>query len=126
MSEITKTVMIVEDDPSVRALLSMTLEDEAYRVETAADGLEALDKLQQQRPDAILLDLMLPGLDGRAVIASLDHDLGVDPIPIIAVSAGSRYLDVGEHGVHAYLSKPFQIDTLLTVLAEVLAAHPAA
>jgi CheY-like chemotaxis protein len=115
-----KTVMVVEDEPAIRGLLCMTLECENYRVEAAGDGREALDKVEQALPDAILLDLMLPNMDGWALINALSERSETDGIPIIAVSATQRYLDIGERGVQAFLSKPFDVDTLLVVLEDVL------
>jgi chemosensory pili system protein ChpA (sensor histidine kinase/response regulator) len=115
-----KTVMVVEDEPAIRGLLSMTLESENYEVETAGDGREALSKLEQRAPDVILLDLMLPNMDGWTLIDVLGDDSATDGIPIIVVSAGQPYLGVGEGGVQAFLSKPFDVDTLLKVLEEVL------
>jgi CheY-like chemotaxis protein len=115
-----KTIMVVEDEPVIRGLLSMTLECENYHVETASDGQEALCKLQREAPDLILLDLMLPIMDGWQFIAALRGQARTKKIPIVAVSAGTRYMDVGERGVHAFLSKPFDVDTLLVVLKEVL------
>ena len=115
-----KTVMVVEDEPAIRSLLCMTLEYENYHVEAAGDGQEALDRVEQVRPDAILLDLMLPTMDGWALIDALNERPQTDGIPIIAVSATQRYHDVGERGVQAFLSKPFDVDTLLIVLADVL------
>jgi DNA-binding response OmpR family regulator len=110
-------VLVVEDDAATRDLLSLTLEADNYHVVTAMDGQEALDAVKLQRPDVILLDLMLPRVDGWQVIESLDD--GSDCIPIITMSAGQRYWGVGEHGVKAFLSKPYHIDSLLTVLDEV-------
>jgi CheY-like chemotaxis protein len=115
-----KTVMVVEDEPAIRGLLSMTLESENYRVETAGDGREALTKVGRHSPDLILLDLMLPNMDGWEVIEALHEESDTKRIPIIAVSAGRRIADVGERGVQAFLSKPFDVDTLLKVLEEVL------
>ena len=115
-----KTIMVVEDEPAIRGLLCMTLECENYHVESAGDGREALDKVDRVSPDAILLDLMLPNVDGWAVIDALSERSETDGIPIIAVSATQRYLNVGERGVQAFLSKPFDVDTLLVVLADVL------
>ena len=115
-----KTVMVVEDEPAIRGLLCITLESENYRVETAGDGLEALNKVKQALPDAILLDLMLPNMDGWALINALSERSETGGIPIIAVSATQRFLNVGERSVHAFLSKPFDVDTLLIVLEEVL------
>ena len=115
-----KTIMIIEDEPAIRGLLSMTLECENYHVETAGDGREALDKVERVQPDAILLDLVLPNMDGWAFVNALSERSETDGIPIIAVSASQRYLNVGERGVHAFLSKPFDVDTLLVVLEGVL------
>jgi len=115
-----KTVMVVEDEPAIRGLLSMTLECENYHVETAGDGQEALDMVERVHPDAILLDLMLPTMDGWELINALSARSATDGIPIIAVSASQRHLNVGEQGVQAFLSKPFDVDTLLVVLEEVL------
>jgi CheY-like chemotaxis protein len=116
-----KTVLVVEDEPAIRGLLSLTLEAERYRVATAEDGHEALSRIRDRPPDAILLDLLLPRMDGWGVIRSLKHDGMAGQIPIIAVSAGDRRAAVGEHGVRAFLSKPFDLETLLVVLEDVLA-----
>ena len=115
-----KTVMVVEDEPVIRGLLCMTLEGENYRVESAEDGREALDKVGQVLPDAILLDLMLPNMDGWSLIAALSERSETERIPIIAVSAAQRGLNVGERGVHAFLSKPFDVDILLIALEDAL------
>lgn len=124
-TDIPKHVLIVEDEPAIRGLLSLTLEAERYVVTIAEDGQEALSKLKEQTPDAILLDLMLPKVDGLAVIASLDSGKRSGQIPIIAVSAGKRRAVVGQQGVQAFLSKPFDMDTLLVVLEDALAASSA-
>jgi chemosensory pili system protein ChpA (sensor histidine kinase/response regulator) len=113
-----KIILVVEDAPALRGLLSLILEDEDYHVETACDGKEALDKVQEHRPDAILLDLLLPLLDGWAVIDSLNADTERNAIPIIAISSGQRPATVGERGVHANMSKPFNIDTMLLMLEQ--------
>jgi CheY-like chemotaxis protein len=115
-----RTVMIVEDEPAIRGLLSLTLEAEDYRVETAADGREALEKVRCRRPDAMLVDLAMPVMDGWSLIDTLDADADVGEIPVVAVSATNRYAAVGEHGVCAFLSKPFDVDTLLAVLADAI------
>ena len=115
-----RTILIVEDEPAIRALLAMTLEGENYRVSTAEDGHDALVLLKDQKPDAVVLDLMLPTMDGWHMIESLDRDQPGADIPIIAVSAGQRKLSVGEHGVRAFLSKPYDLDTLLVTLDQVL------
>ncbi len=60
----TRTVLIVDDEPNIRGFLRMALEDEGFSVETAANGKEALDKVRRRPPDAVLLDLLMPVLDG--------------------------------------------------------------
>lgn len=115
-----KSVLIVEDEPAVRGLLSLMLESEQYRVRTAEDGQEALDQVEAARPDAILLDLNLPRVDGWQVIASLDRNFHAQNVPIIALTAGTKKVTVGQQGIKAFLSKPFDLDTLLIVLDQVL------
>ena len=120
-----RTVMIVEDEPAIRGLLSMTLEQEDYRVETAADGREALEKVRDHPPDAMLVDLSMPVMDGWTLIDTLGADATVGEIPVVAVSAADRYTAVGEHGVYAFLSKPFDVETLLMVLSDAIIEHEA-
>jgi len=120
IADTRRSVLIVEDEPTIRALVSMVLESENYDVATAEDGQAALAQLEHRKPDAMLLDLMLPKVDGWAVIDSLDHDTEAEDIPIIAVTAGQRKVVVGEQGVRAFLSKPYDLDTLLVTLDQVL------
>jgi CheY-like chemotaxis protein len=91
-------------------------------VATAEDGQEALSRIRDRQPDAILLDLLLPRMDGWSVIRSLEHDGTAGRIPIIAISAGDRRATVGKRGVKAFLAKPFDLETLLVVLEDVLAS----
>jgi CheY-like chemotaxis protein len=120
VSQSTKTVMIVEDEPSVRAMLSMMLKCEHYNVLALDDGGAALDMIDECRPDAILLDLALPTVSGWTVIDTLRRRSDTDTIPIVAISASQRFNAVGDDNVKAFLSKPFDIDTLLLVLDDVL------
>jgi CheY-like chemotaxis protein len=120
-----RTVMIVEDEPAIRGLLSMTLEQEDYRVETAANGREALEKVRDHPPDAMLIDLIMPVMDGWSLIDTLESDATVGEIPVVALSAIDRYVAVGEHHVFAFLSKPFDVETLLMVLSDAIIEHEA-
>jgi CheY-like chemotaxis protein len=119
-----KLVMVVEDDPAIRSLLSMTLEAENYRVEVAEDGHEALSKLEWMRPDVLLLDLMLPKLDGWEVIEALRANSRTRGLPIIAISAKYGLLSAMDHGVQGYLPKPFDTEVMLTIIDEVLRFEP--
>ena len=108
------SVLIVEDDPSVRDVLQVVLDSEGYEVVLAADGFEALDRLDEGLPDLVLLDLMLPRLDGASVVAELERR-GLWPgIPIVVLSAATQ-ADRWAAGIRAdgFIAKPFDIDVLL-------------
>ena len=108
------SVLIVEDDPSVRDVLQVVLDSEGYEVVLAADGFEALERLDEGLPDLVLLDLMLPRLDGASVVAELERR-GLWPgIPIVVLSAATQ-ADRWAARIRAdgYIAKPFDIDVLL-------------
>ncbi len=114
------TILLVEDDPSVREAVGMALEGDGYRVVTAATGDEAVERWRQHRPDLVLLDVMLPGKDGfdvcRAIRAS-------DQVPIIMLTAKSDPIDVVvglESGADDYVTKPFETRVLLARIKAVL------
>jgi two-component system response regulator MprA len=105
-------ILVVEDDPDVRRLLARVVAASGYRVDTAADGLEALRRIQRERPDLLLTDLIMPGLDGWRLIAQVQAlDLG---IPIIVVTALD---DAAPAGV-AVLRKPWDVAQLRAAIAE--------
>jgi CheY-like chemotaxis protein len=80
-------LLVVDDDPHVADLVRQSLEDEPYQIDAAADGLAALDAIGQRRPDVILLDLLMPRMDGFEVIASLQKDPERRDIPVIVLTA---------------------------------------
>ncbi|MHB2022324.1 MAG: response regulator [Mycobacteriales bacterium] len=105
-------VLVVEDDPSIRASLAMALEDEGYEVAVAADGEEALQQLGARGSDVVLVDLMLPGIDGFELTRRIRR--GSD-VPIIVVSARSDTHDIVaglEAGADDYITKPFVVPEL--------------
>jgi diguanylate cyclase (GGDEF)-like protein len=103
-------VLVVEDDETIQKLVGHVLGEQGYAVVGVADGPSALPAARAERPDVILLDLGLPGLDGFGVLDQLKDDLDVRGIPVIIVTAWedsglvSRALD---HGAHDYVRKPF-------------------
>ena len=100
-------VLVVDDDPSIRELASLYLEREGFQVSTAADGEEALEAVRQKAPSLVVLDLMLPKLDGFEVCRRLRRD---SDVPILMLTARSDDVDkiVGlELGADDYLAKPF-------------------
>jgi DNA-binding response OmpR family regulator len=109
----TSTVLVVDDEKTLRETVAYELEQEGYRVLTAADGREALEQFRAQRPDLVLLDLMLPELSGMEVCRILRAE---SDVPIIMLTAKSSEIDkvVGlEVGADDYVTKPFSLRELL-------------
>lgn len=107
-----KTILVVDDEKSIRELLVFNLEKEGYNTIEAADGADAVDKALECKPDLILLDVMLPRLDGISVCKKLRYALNINTIPILMISAKDTESDkiVGlEMGADDYITKPFQI-----------------
>jgi CheY-like chemotaxis protein len=124
----SKTILTVEDQPDIRRLIRMTLEFKGYQVVEASNGVEGLDAARRHRPDLILLDKMMPGMDGLTVSRTLAADPSLAAIPRVMLSALGMAEDrkAGlEAGVAAYLVKPFSPMELLS-LVERLTATPAA
>ena len=113
----TPVVLVVDDDLHVVDILESVLRTNGFDPISAADGEEALQLVKEKKPDLILLDLMLPRLDGYGVLEALRSDPGIGPVPIIiVVSARTFVADVEkafDKGANDYLSKPFQTDRLL-------------
>lgn len=114
------TILVVDDEPHVRKLVKTNLESSGYQVVTAADGEEALALVEREAPDLVLLDLMLPKLDGYAVCSRI-RDFST--VPIIMVTARSTEVDLirgFEVGADDYLTKPFAVSELLVRVQAVL------
>jgi DNA-binding response OmpR family regulator len=109
----SRTVLVVDDEPAITDSIAYTLRKEGYRVETAATGPDALAAARQLHPDAIVLDVMLPGMDGLQVCRTLRAE---STVPILLLSAKGEEVDriVGlELGADDYLGKPFAMRELL-------------
>jgi len=112
-----KKVLVVEDDPSLLELEKSILE-EYYAVQTAENGKEALLKIRQEKPDLIILDLMMPVMDGYQLCEELKKEKGLDTIPIVMVTAKNKHEDMEEgylSGAQGYIFKPFTAKDLLKV-----------
>ena len=118
---------MVEDDADLVELLRFNLKKAGFAVGTAIDGIEALKKARSLLPDLILLDLMLPELDGLAVCEVLRRDPATASVPVIMLTAMSSQLArlTGlEAGANDYVTKPFNFKDLLSRVEAALAASP--
>jgi DNA-binding response OmpR family regulator len=120
---VNRKVLVVDDDPSVRKLLNQTLEMEGYEVSTAADGEEALEELPAAQPDVVVLDVMMPKLNGLDVLDRIRRNPETSTLPVILLTAKSSKEDVWEgwqRGVDYYMTKPFDVEELLRFIEYVL------
>jgi len=114
-------VLAVDDDPVIQRLLQVNLEMEGYEVELAGDGEEALAKVREFAPAIVLLDIMMPKLDGWQVCAAMKEDPALASIPVVFLSARAQDADVqrgNDLGAAAYITKPFDPIDLLELVEE--------
>ncbi|CAK8719433.1 Response regulatory domain-containing protein [Candidatus Electronema halotolerans] len=118
-----RTVLVVEDSPTTRKVIKMTLQSGGFRVIEAMDGVEALSKLNDNRPDMVLLDIMLPKIDGYKLLSILKKNGETKHIPVVMLTSKNRILDkVKGHlsAASAYLTKPFKPAELINVVSGIL------
>ena len=116
-------VLIVDDEAFNVDYLEQALEDSNYQIITASNGKEALDKIQSEQPDLVLLDLMMPILDGFAVLAQVKADQVLRDIPFIIISSehDSKSVVKGiKQGAEDYLTKPVNADLLVKKVKDYL------
>ncbi len=117
------TIMVVEDEQDLQDLLHYNLEREGYNVAAATRGEEALKSIRKKRPDMVLLDLMLPGIDGLEVCRALRSDEATRDLPIVMLTAKGEEADVVtglELGADDYITKPFSPRVLIARIKAVL------
>ncbi len=121
--EVKSRILIVDDTEDIVKLVKMYLEHHHYEVITAYDGQEGLDKAKAESPDLIILDLMLPRINGYKICGLLKRDSRYAKIPIVIFSAKTQEKDMklGEDvGADAYLTKPFEPEVLLSKIKALL------
>jgi DNA-binding response OmpR family regulator len=119
-----KRILVVDDEARVMTVIQKRLESAGYEVLTAMDGNEALIKARSERPDLIILDLILPKLNGYQVCSILKRDSYYKQIPIIMLTARTQERDIEEGmrvGADAYMTKPFKNEALLAQIEQLLA-----
>ena len=122
-------ILLVDDEPSIVKMVGKRLEVEGFEVLIAMDGQEGLDKARAERPDLIVLDLMLPKLNGYEVCTMLKQDTRYQGIPVVLFTAKAQEKDekLGmECGANAYVKKPFRAQELLEKIRALLPATPRA
>lgn len=121
-------VMAVDDDHVIRGLIEVNLEMEGHEVVTAVDGREALQKVRADPPELILLDVMMPNVNGWQVAEALKREEATRHIPIIFLSARAMEADVRKGldlGVESYVTKPFDPIDLMQLVNRLLAERSA-
>jgi len=120
-----KKVLIVDDEPDILLMLRVDLEAEGYETALAADGETALRRISEDRPDLVLLDVMMPVVDGWGVLQRMSS--GGHQAPVVVVSAKASDHDAVralELGATDYVVKPFDPTLLLSTVADVLSSTP--
>ena len=112
-----RRILLVEDEPAMRAVVAETLRGEGYVVDEAGDGVEGLGRLRSVRPDLNLLDMAMPGLDGRSFLDQRRAESAAHDIPIVIVSATPVLApEPQEASVVAIVVKPFELEALLAMV----------
>jgi DNA-binding response OmpR family regulator len=111
-------ILVVDDEPMVRDTLGQVLADEGYVVDVACDGADALDRVHAARPDVILLDLMMPGMNGRQFLSTLRDDSAYTGVPVLIMTAvHGLEINLNSIGASEVVEKPFDVDDLLNKVA---------
>ncbi len=120
-----KKILVVDDELIIVKMLEKGLSRQGYEVSTANDGVQALHRVRQNRPDLIILDIMMPNMDGTEVAGRLREEEETKAIPIIFLSAlwddQKQEKGVGEQaGLNVGIAKPFQLDQILAKVRELI------
>jgi CheY-like chemotaxis protein len=122
-------LLVVDDEPDAVLILAETLSARGYEVTTAGRGEQAIMLARAEKPDLILLDILMPDMDGTQVAAALQEDPTTRNIPVIFLTClitkktqeiGLRYHDAGQY---AFMSKPYDLDNLLTEINRLIGVH---
>ncbi len=115
-------VLVCDDERHIVRLIQVNLEREGYKVVTAYDGKEGLEKVQSEKPDLMVLDVMMPYMDGFEVLKTLRRDSATADLPVIMLTAKAQDKDVFEgytYGADMYLTKPFNPRELIAFVKRI-------
>jgi CheY-like chemotaxis protein len=119
-----RRVLVVDDESTIRELVAEALRESGYVVETAPNGAAALEVIRGFVPHAIVLDLMMPRLDGVGFVQMLRLNPRVADVPVLLVTAAyAGYTAAEQVGARAFLSKPFELDRLVELVGELVGAQ---
>lgn len=116
------TVLVVDDEPVLRAIVRDVLVEAGYTVVEAADGRAMLELVKRNRPDLVLMDVMMPGLDGREAYRALRGRADLRSVPVVMMSAAVHPNGL-DPTIAAFLPKPFALDQLLATVVRFI-GHP--
>jgi len=118
-----KKILIADDRSEVVELVKVTLEGEDYQIFSASDGREALEKTRLEKPDLVLLDIIMPNMNGLEVLGEIKRDPRTKEIPVIMLTAQGQKSDQEKGrklGARDYITKPFNLSHLLKRIEEIL------
>lgn len=123
IDESSRKILIVDDDPSMARLIGMALAAQGYEVYEALNGIRGYKVARQEQPDLVLLDIMMPDIDGYEVFRRIKLDPATQKIPVVFVSSKFNNEDIEkgmEMGATAYITKPFDLSCLLDAVDEAI------
>jgi len=121
-----KRILVVDDERHIVRLIQVNLEKQGYSVLTAFDGRDGLEKVRAEKPDLVVLDVMMPYMDGFDVLKNMKADPKTSEIPVIMLTAKAQDADVFRgwaSGVDCYLTKPFNPMELLTFVKRIFSSY---
>ena len=121
-----KKILLIEDDPDTLVYISKILKREGYEVEEAENGEEGLKKFREIKPDLVVLDIMLPGIDGWEVLKRIKSGLRSRKTPVVMLTAKDTDMDKlkgYEFGADFYITKPFNMEKLLLIIRNIISEH---
>lgn len=118
-------ILVVDDEPDVLLIVKTGMQAEGYDVVTASNGVDALAMVKEEKPDAVILDVMMPLMDGFEVLAKLKEDDATAAVPVIMLTGLSERSKIQKalvSGIHFYVVKPFEFEELIQKVRTVLNA----
>jgi two-component system chemotaxis response regulator CheY len=120
-AESRQRVLVVDDEPMLREIVAESLRDAGYSVESAAHGVEALELMRRRPPHAVVLDLMMPRLDGTGFVELMRRNPRLASVPILLVTAAYGAAEAAERlGARACITKPFELDRLIEAVRDLM------